>query len=379
MEATARANFDLANNIQEVDQLFRYDKAAQQAITNARPWRTDPGHFKKVRISAVALIKMVMHARSGGQYEIMGLMQGQLDGDTFIVNDCFPLPVIGTETRVNAQEGANEFMIQFLENSPQVGRLENVVGWYHSHPGYGCWLSGIDVATQKTNQMFQDPFLAVVIDPNRTISAGRVEIGAFRTYPDNYTPPNATPSEYQSIPSNKIEDFGVHANSYYPLEISHFKSTNDAKLLDLLWNKYWVTTLSQSPLVSNRAYMTSQIGDLVEKIGKTEQSVQHRCGIGAMAPIIAAARAAKNKSAGGDKKDDNEVKNEETALAKAVKDSTKVSVEASHGLIGALLKDSLFNGGRLAKEEETPMDSTFPRHQPPALLLSVLPFLSAFE
>jgi hypothetical protein len=22
------------------------------------------------------------------------------------------------------------------------------VGWYHSHPGYGCWLSGIDVGTQ---------------------------------------------------------------------------------------------------------------------------------------------------------------------------------------------------------------------------------------
>lgn len=156
--------------------------------------------------------------------------------------------------------------------------------------------------TQKTNQTFQDPFLAVVvsrtrvqnrvrsfrarrsriscvissqIDPNRTVSAGRVEIGAFRTYPEvsglslvrsppfrplsrlfpveqGYTPPNASASEYQSIPVDKIEDFGVHANSYYPIEVSHFKSSHDAKLLDLLWNKYWVMTLSQSPLVSVR-------------------------------------------------------------------------------------------------------------------------------
>lgn len=45
----------------------------------------------------------------------------------------------------------------------QVGRKENVVGWYHSHPGYGCWLSGIDVSTQMTNQAFQDPFLSVVV------------------------------------------------------------------------------------------------------------------------------------------------------------------------------------------------------------------------
>lgn len=92
----------------------------------------------------------------------------------------------------------------------QVGRLENVVGWYHSHPGYGCWLSGIDVSTQMLNQQYQEPFLAVVIDPTRTVSAGKVEIGAFRTYPTGFKPADEPPSEYQTIPLNKIEDFGVH-------------------------------------------------------------------------------------------------------------------------------------------------------------------------
>jgi COP9 signalosome complex subunit 5 len=33
----------------------------------------------------------------------MGLMQGKVQGDTFIVIDSFALPVEGTETRVNAQ------------------------------------------------------------------------------------------------------------------------------------------------------------------------------------------------------------------------------------------------------------------------------------
>lgn len=64
-----------------------------------------------------------------------------------------------------------------------MGRLENAIGWYHSHPGYGCWLSGIDVSTQMLNQNFQEPFVAIVIDPVRTISAGKVCLGAFRTYP----------------------------------------------------------------------------------------------------------------------------------------------------------------------------------------------------
>jgi COP9 signalosome complex subunit 5 len=104
-----------------------------------------------------------------------------------------------------------------------------------------------------TNQRYQDPFVAVVIDPNRTISAGKVDIGAFRTYPEDYKPPSMGKSdEYQSIPLSKIEDFGVHANSYYPLDVKIFKSSLDDDLLGLLWNKYWVNTLSQSPLISVR-------------------------------------------------------------------------------------------------------------------------------
>lgn len=30
-----------------------------------------------------------------------------------------------------------------------VCRPEMVVGWYHSHPGFGCWLSGVDINTQQ--------------------------------------------------------------------------------------------------------------------------------------------------------------------------------------------------------------------------------------
>lgn len=26
-----------------------------------------------------------------------------------------------------------------------------VVGWYHSHPGFGCWLSGVDINTQQVS------------------------------------------------------------------------------------------------------------------------------------------------------------------------------------------------------------------------------------
>ena len=63
----------------------------------------------------------------------------------------------------------------------------------------------------------------------------QVELGAFRTYPQGYKPPDEGPSEYQTIPLSKIEDFGVHVKSYYPLSVSYFKSALDSHLLDLLW------------------------------------------------------------------------------------------------------------------------------------------------
>lgn len=132
-----------------------------------------------------------------------------------------------------------------------------------------------------------------------------------------YKPPNAQASEYQTIPMNKIEDFGVHANQYYPLDVSFFKSSLDSHMLDMLWNKcappwrmhyscqpacaihpvscfecfctrtascscapaldrlaelmckyalcrYWVNTLAASPLINTRELTSGQISDIGE-------------------------------------------------------------------------------------------------------------------
>src|SRR4051812_39685219 len=63
-----------------------------------RPWKGDPNYFTDIRISALALLKMTMHARSGGSIEVMGLMTGYVSGKSFIITDAFRLPVEATET-----------------------------------------------------------------------------------------------------------------------------------------------------------------------------------------------------------------------------------------------------------------------------------------
>ena len=72
-----------------------------------------PHYFNSIKISALALLKMVMHARSGGNLEVMGLLLGKVDGNNMIVMDSFALPVEGTETRVNAQSQAYEYMAAY--------------------------------------------------------------------------------------------------------------------------------------------------------------------------------------------------------------------------------------------------------------------------
>lgn len=79
-----------------------------------------PHYFKDIKISALALLKMVMHARSGGILEIMGLLLGKVEGNTMIVMDSFALPVEGTETRVNAQAQAYEYMTAYIESAKVV-------------------------------------------------------------------------------------------------------------------------------------------------------------------------------------------------------------------------------------------------------------------
>ncbi|KAF9603039.1 hypothetical protein IFM89_033764, partial [Coptis chinensis] len=67
--------------------IYHYDESAQTKFQKEKPWTNDPHYFKRVKISALALLKMVVHARSGGNIEIMGLMQGKTDGEAIIVMD----------------------------------------------------------------------------------------------------------------------------------------------------------------------------------------------------------------------------------------------------------------------------------------------------
>merc|ERR1712113_1049302 len=92
--------------------------------------------------------------------------------------DVFAMPQSGTSVSVEAVDPV--FQTKMLDMLQQTGRGEMVVGWYHSHPGFGCWLSGVDINTQQSFEALNPRAVAVVIDPIQSVK-GKVVIAAFRS------------------------------------------------------------------------------------------------------------------------------------------------------------------------------------------------------
>jgi COP9 signalosome complex subunit 5 len=137
-------------------------------------------------ISTLAAIKIVDHAIKGGRYEICGFISGFVRERTFYILDAIELPIVGTDARVEVAGAIGDSVLvnvlEGMEQMGKVGRGHNLVGWYHSHPGLSCFLSGIDCSTQKMMQLANKTFLALVVDPWKTLSTRRVEIGCYMCF-----------------------------------------------------------------------------------------------------------------------------------------------------------------------------------------------------
>jgi proteasome lid subunit RPN8/RPN11 len=107
--------------------------------------------------------------------EVMGLMLGEfVDDYTVKCVDVFSMPQSGTGVSVEAVDPV--YQTKMLDMLKQTGRAEMVVGWYHSHPGFGCWLSGVDMNTTQSFEQLNPRAVAVVVDPIQSVK-GKVRGG----------------------------------------------------------------------------------------------------------------------------------------------------------------------------------------------------------
>ncbi|KAL0325627.1 UNVERIFIED_CONTAM: 26S proteasome non-ATPase regulatory subunit [Sesamum radiatum] len=161
-----------------MERLHRMFAGAGGALGHPPPDSPTLDSSEQVYISSLALLKMLKHGRAGVPMEVMGLMLGEfVDEYTVRVVDVFAMPQSGTGVSVEAVD--HVFQTNMLDMLKQTGRPEMVVGWYHSHPGFGCWLSGVDINTQQSFEALNQRAVAVVVDPIQSVK-GKVVIDAFR-------------------------------------------------------------------------------------------------------------------------------------------------------------------------------------------------------
>merc|ERR1711967_148545 len=205
-----------------------------------------PDTAEQVYISSLALLKMLKHGRAGVPMEVMGLMLGQfVDDYTINCVDVFAMPQSGTSVSVEAVDPV--FQTKMLDMLKQTGRPEMVVGWYHSHPGFGCWLSSTDINTQSSFEALNSRAVALVVDPIQSVK-GKVVIDCFRLINPQLMmlgqEPRQTTSNVGHLKKPSIQAL-IHGlnRHYYSIVIDYRKNELEEQMLMNLHKRNWTTGL----------------------------------------------------------------------------------------------------------------------------------------
>jgi 26S proteasome regulatory subunit N11 len=234
-----------------------------------------PDCAEKVHVSSLALIKMLKHGRAGVPMEVMGLMLGQfVDDYTINCVDVFAMPQSGTSVSVEAVDPV--FQTRMLDMLKQTGRPEMVVGWYHSHPGFGCWLSSTDINTQSSFEALNARAVALVVDPIQSVK-GKVVIDCFRLINPQLMmlgqEPRQTTSNIGHLQKPSIQAL-IHGlnRHYYSIVIDYRKNELEEQMLMNLHKRNWTNGLTVERFEDHQ----KKTEDVVDKMLKLTKNYNER-------------------------------------------------------------------------------------------------------
>ncbi|KIL70174.1 hypothetical protein M378DRAFT_156242 [Amanita muscaria Koide BX008] len=238
---------------------------------------TVPDNGEVIHISSLALLKMLKHGRAGVPMEVMGLMLGEfVDEYTVQVIDVFAMPQSGTTVTVESVD--HVFQTKMLEMLKQTGRPEMVVGWYHSHPGFGCWLSSVDINTQQLFEQLDVRSVAVVIDPIQSVK-GKVVIDAFRLIDPRPVmagrEPRQTTSNIGHINKPSIQAL-IHGlnRHYYSIVVNYRKTELEQTMLMNLHKRNWTEGLKLRDFHLHKESNETSIKSMLKLAEAYNKSVQ---------------------------------------------------------------------------------------------------------
>jgi 26S proteasome regulatory subunit N11 len=232
---------------------------------------------EQVYISSMALLKMLKHGRAGVPMEVMGLMLGEfIDDYTVRVVDVFSMPQTGNSVTVEAVDPV--FQTKMLDMLKQTGRPEVVVGWYHSHPGFGCWFSSTDINTQQSFEQLTSRAVGVVIDPIQSVK-GKVVIDCFRLINPQLLIIGQEPRQTTSVvghlqkPSLTAIIHGLNRH-YYSINITYRKNELEQKMLLNLHKRKWLSGLELSDFTEHAKTNAETVESVTELTRKYKNLIE---------------------------------------------------------------------------------------------------------
>jgi proteasome lid subunit RPN8/RPN11 len=134
---------------------------------------------KSVTIDQSLLQKITEYSKKAIPNEAIGLLGGKEIGDKELLVTRIVLVTEGSEYSVAfSEEDFNAF--------EEINNSEYCIGWWHSHPGYGLFLSKTDIQTQIFSfQMAHELSVALVVDPKDIDTNGLAKHQFFQALADS--------------------------------------------------------------------------------------------------------------------------------------------------------------------------------------------------
>jgi len=168
---------------------------------------------KEILISPYVLAKILSVDSLEPNKESAGVLLGYLDedGETLVITDFDTGSQRQTSTFVALDD---EALVQIVEDLQKRERDETIVGWAHTHPSFGCFLSGTDKNTQRIYQNLFSHAVALVVDPSKYYNTAQqkdLEIQFFRLIDD---------LDYKAVPYGiYFDDITQHLSNLVEVDI----------------------------------------------------------------------------------------------------------------------------------------------------------------
>ncbi len=110
------------------------------------------------------VLSEIFDLTSKSKKEVGGLLLGRFEKQKNIlsISDHISGPQSSSFARVSLSD---ELLVQATAEIAEKGANVTIIGWYHSHPGMGLFMSSVDVKTQKRYQSLFPEAVALVVDP----------------------------------------------------------------------------------------------------------------------------------------------------------------------------------------------------------------------